>query len=116
MTNFKSAYDALVAQYEAVQGVAERIEAHFATGEVDAALAIEPELNAAQAKADQIGALYQKLTAVPDERPEQFFVPASDPEDADKEQKPLTRAEFDGLAPRAKADYIAAGGQIVDQE
>lgn len=116
MTDFKSVYDALVGQYETVQAVAERIEAHFAAGEIDDALALEQELDAANAKAEQIAALYQKLTSIGDASPQQVFVPAAEGGPEPDSPQVLSRAEFDALPPSEKAAYVAAGGQIVDHK
>lgn len=116
MTNLKNAYDALVASFEAVQETAERIEARFADGDVEGALALETELDEAQAKADSLSALYQKLTQVGDETPQQFFVPAAENPEPEAENRPLTRSEFEQMNPQAKAEYIAAGGKLTDDE
>lgn len=115
MIDFKAVYDALVTQYEAVQDVAERIEAHFVAEDIDAALALEPELNEAQMKADQIGSLYRRLVNI-DADPAKHFVPAAEPQpDADPQNK-LTRRAFDALEPVAKANFVAVGGIIQDEE
>ena len=116
MNKFKATYDALVSQYETVHEIAERIEACFEDGDVEGALALEAELNEAQAKADQIGGLYRKMVDVGGmETPEANFVPAGEPE-PEEDESVMSRAEFDRLGAAEKALFVANGGSIQDEE
>lgn len=115
MSKFKGAYDALVSQYETVEAIAGRIEEQFVANEIDAALALEPELNEAQAKAEQIGGLYQQMVSLNTDVAA-FFVPAADPvPDADPLNQ-ITRSEFERLDAVAKANFLAEGGTIQDDQ
>lgn len=114
MSEYKNAYDALTRQYELMQDAAQRIEQRFEDGDIEGALELQPELDEAQMKADQIGSLYRKLVNIEDGSPQALFVPAA--ETIETDGTALSRAEFDRLPAAEKAKYIGEGGKISDEE
>ncbi len=112
--DFKAVYDAVNAQNDVVQELSAQIEEHFANGETDQALALEPKLDEALAKADQLTGLYNKLVAKGSENVAANFVLAAEADD-DADQL-MTRVEFDALSQSERSAFALKGGVVVDEE
>lgn len=118
---FKNAYDHAQKKVQAVKDVSTQIEDLLGTEkEEDEAKALELEsaLDAAQAEADKAVSLYKKLTAVSNYagNAAELFVPVSPEADKAAQGKTMTRESFDGLTHTAKAEFMGAGGSVVDQK
>jgi ATP-dependent Lon protease len=113
MNDFKSVFDALNAANAEVTAKAVEIEDLFKAGEVEQALAKEPELDEATAKADQLEGLYNKIVAASRRDVEAIFVPASEEANEKDEPKTISRAEFDALSLHEQASF---DGVVVDEK
>ena len=120
MADLKPYYDNVLKTQAALQEIINNMEAAMNLGTEEGeeqALALEPLLDEATAKAERAQAFYDKLIAASKTaNVAKNFVPVSstpsNPEDAPK--GPMKRAEFDALNQREQAAYIKAGGKIED--
>jgi|SaaInl4_150m_RNA_FD_contig_31_1242168_length_2915_multi_3_in_0_out_0_2 hypothetical protein len=115
--DLKPYYDAAIAAQEAVQKKAQAIDALFTDGDTEAALAKKPELDALQAKAQEAEDLYEAMkTAAQPSDTLANFVPVAENPPEDESVKALRRDEFEALSPKARAEHLAAGGEVIDEK
>lgn len=114
--DLKNAYDAVVSAIADAQAVAQQIEALFAEGKTDEALALRDDFKTAQQKAEEIKSLYDDMAGVMSNDVAKKFVPAAKPKEEKEEAKVMSRAAFDKLDAKAKMAYIKADGKVVDDE
>ncbi len=121
MTTFKSAYDLAQKRVQAVNEKAQEIETLLGGTEedVNAALALEPALDEAQAEAQKALDLYNKLTKAGDlaESAASLFVPVSEAAgEAGSAKNTMTREEFDGMSINDRTKFMLNGGRVTDKE
>ncbi len=121
MTTFKSAYDLAQKRVQAVNDKAQEIETLLGGTEedVNAALALEPALDEAQAEAQKAIDLYNKLTKAGDlaDSTASLFVPVSEAAaEVGTAKNTMTREEFDGMSISDKARFMTNGGKVTDKE
>ena len=121
MTTFKSAYDLAQKRIQAVNDKAQEIETLLGGTEedVNAALALEPALDEAQAEAQKAIDLYNKLTKAGDlaDSTASLFVPVSEAAaEVGTVKNTMTREEFDGMSSGAKAKFMSEGGKVTEEE
>lgn len=116
--DLKAAYDAVVSAVAEAQAIAQQIEALFAEGKTDEALALRDDFKAAQTKADELKSLYDDMTSVMKGDVAKMFVPAAKRMKEDAEgPKTMTRADFDALSPAEQSDFVLVQkGKVVDEE
>lgn len=116
---FKNAYDRAQKSIGVVNDVALEIDRLLGVGgeeEISQALAMEADLDAAQAEADKAIALYQKLSGT-DEYASQdlgaLFVPASDEiAKQDGQGKVVSRETWSKMDPKEQAAFVEQGGKV----
>lgn len=121
MTTFKSAYDLAQKRVQAVNDKAQEIETLLSGTEedVNAALALEPALDEAQAEAQKALDLYSKLTQASDlaESTASLFVPVSEAAaESEAAKNTMTREEFDGMNTSEKAAFMKRGGKVTEEK
>jgi hypothetical protein len=121
MTTFKSAYDLAQKRVQAVNDKAQEIETLLGGTEedVNAALALEPALDEAQAEAQKAINLYNKLTKAGDlaESTAGLFVPVSEAAaEVGTVKNTMTREEFDGMNIYDRTKFMLNGGKVTDEE
>ena len=120
MSDLKPYYDNVLKTQAALNSIINDMEAAMNLGTEEGeeqALALEPLLDEATAKAERAQAFYDKLVAASKTANVAInFVPVSstpsDPEDVPK--GPMKRAEFNALSPKARLAFSQAGGTIED--
>lgn len=121
--NLKPYMDAVtVAQDEKIE-VAGRIDALMLDGKTDDALALQPELDEAEAKEQAAQKLYNSMKNVSgnEDSVAHKFVPAAEEQDEQLEEPQRdktvkTRSEFDALNARARMEFVQAGGKVIPDE
>lgn len=121
MTTFKSAYDLAQKRAQAVNEKAQEIETLLAGTEedVNAALALEPALDEAQAEAQKAIDLYNKLTKAGDfaDSTASLFVPVSEAAaEIEAAKSTMTREEFDGMNFSEKTAFMKRGGKVTEEK
>ena len=121
MTTFKSAYDLAQKRVQAVNDMAQEIETLLGGTEedVNAALALEPALDEAQAEAQKALDLYNKLTQASNlaESSASLFVPVSEAAaESEAAKNTMTREEFDGMNTSEKAAFMKRGGKVTEEK
>ena len=121
MTTFKSAYDLAQKRVQAVNDKAQEIETLLGGTEedVNAALALEPALDEAQAEAQKALDLYNKLTQASNlaESSASLFVPVSEAAaESEAAKNTMTREEFDGMNTSEKAAFMKRGGKVTEEK
>lgn len=121
MTTFKSAYDLAQKRVQAVNDKAQEIETLLGGTEedVNAALALEPALDEAQAEAEKALNLYNKLTKAGElaESTASLFVPVSEAAaEVGAAKNTMTREEFDGMNISERAKFMANGGKVTEEK
>ena len=120
MADLKPYYDNVLKTQAALNSILNNMEAAMNLGTPEGeeeALALEPLLDEATAKAERAQAFYDKLVAASKTaNVAKNFVPVSNtpPTPEDPSKGPMKRAEFDALNQREQAAYIKAGGKIED--
>jgi hypothetical protein len=121
MIDFKPYYDNVLNAQAAVQEIINSIDAAMKLGTPEGeeqALALEPQLDAATAKAEAAQAFYDKLVkASKTTNVVKNFVPVSEtPTNPEEENSkgPMKRADFQALTPAARKKYIFSGGEVED--
>jgi hypothetical protein len=117
MKDFKAAYDAVQAAIAKVNTICDQMEAAFgglSEEEIQRALDMRPELEAAQAKAEELGAAYDlMIKAQTDQKSNASrFVPAGLGDQQAEDKKTVTRAEYESMTPQEKHDFFKNGGAI----
>ena len=123
MTDLKPYYDNVLKAQANVQAVINQIDELMKLGTPEGeeqALALEPQLDEATAKAEKAQQFYNKLlNASKTSDVTKNFLPVSAeqiPDEEEEETGIMTRAEFDALRPAARAEFIGSGGEIVDRK
>ena len=121
MTTFKSAYDLAQKRVQVVNDKAQEIETLLGGTEedVNAALALEPALDEAQAEAQKAIDLYNKLTKEGDlaDSTASLFVPVSEAAaEVGTVKNTMTREEFDGMNTSEKAAFMKRGGKVTEEK
>lgn len=121
MTTFKSAYDLAQKRVQAVNDKAQEIETLLGGTEedVNAALALEPALDEAQAEAQKAIDLYNKLTKAGDlaDSTASLFVPVSEAAaEVGTVKNTMTRAEFKKLDAEAQLKFYQNKGRVSEVE
>jgi hypothetical protein len=114
----KAAYDAVVAAQAEAQQVAQEIEALFAEGKTDEALALQEKFQAAKAKMEQIKSLYDEMAGTVNTDVARRFVPVSPvkPKEEEKaEEKVLDRAAYNALSPHERLAFAKNGGKLTEE-
>jgi len=114
--NFKAFYDAVNAQNTVVQEISATIEDHCVADELDQALALEPKLDEAIAKADQLTGLYNKLAAKGSENVAANLVPTAEVVEDEEVNKTMPRTEFDALDPQAQMSFVKGDGVVTEEK
>lgn len=115
MSDYKHAYDVLMAQQAEVQAIAARIEERFAEEDIAGALALEPELDEAVEMTERLSALYNKMRSPVDSISSKFVPAAESATDSQDGGKVIGRAAFDAMSAVERGKYLAAGGQVSDE-
>jgi len=115
--NLKPYYDAAVAAEADVQRIMQEMDTLYKADKKADALAMRPNLAAAQAKSKEDGELYRSMLSASDgSNAPQNFVPAGG--QAQQQQasgkKKLTRQAFDTLDSAERMKFIHDGGQITE--
>lgn len=115
--NLKPFYDAAMASVAEKQGVVQQIEALFAEGKRDEALALQPTLEATAAKSKADTEFYNSLLAASgdSDTPRNFVKAGAADQTTDPAKKQMTRNAFVALDPYAKMTFIRAQGVVVDE-
>lgn len=116
--DLKAAYDAVVSAIADAQQVAQKIEALFAEGKTDEALAMREDFQTAKGKAEEIKSLYDDMASVMTNDAAKKFVPAGKKNESEAEKvKTMSRAEFDALPPEEQSDFVLQQkGTVVDEK
>jgi len=120
MADLKPYYDNVLKTQAALNSIINNMDAAMLLGTEEGeeqALALEPMLDEAIAKAERAQAFYDKMVAASKTSDVvKNFVPISDTPTNPEEQSKgiMNRTEFEQLDQRARAEYIKSGGKIQD--
>jgi hypothetical protein len=122
MIDLKPYYDNVLNTQAAVQAILNEIDAAIKLGTPEGeeqALAMEPKLDAATAKAEAAQKFYDKvLNASKTSDVAVNFVPVSNTPNTPEEETPkgtMVRKDFQALNPAARVDFLKANGKVVDE-
>lgn len=120
--DLKPYMDAVTAAQDAALDVAGRIDALFTDGKVKEALALQQELDEAEARVQGAEKLYNAMARVTDRSTAApKFVPVSEPdrlleEEPEEDPKAMKRAAFDQMNALQQSKFVLGGGRVVDND